>query len=135
MDKQEVKRTERGWAGHFICAEMCQFRRNTLLEYGDKKWVVSTIGRMIITNPQTKKREFDTIGHNRYYETMAFKGAMEEHGYIDANVSEPIDFESEWAIADIKADSEQRANDMHEAVVAELMIKITEGNSNDENGD
>lgn len=122
----EVKRTERGWAGHFICSEYCQFRRNTLLEYGDKKWVISTVGRMIITNPKTMKKEFDTIGHNRYYETMAFEAKEVENGYIDADVEKIIDFESEWAIQDIKPDSEQRANDMHEAVVEELSLKIKE---------
>ena len=123
--KDKVKRTERGWAGHFICAENCQFRRNTLLEYGDRKWVISTVGRLLTTDYKTKKLKFDTIGAgNRYYETMAFVGAEIEKGYIDANVSEPIDFESNWAINDIKEDSEQRANDMHEKVVQELMEKI-----------
>lgn len=122
--KDKVKRTERGWAGHFICCEDCQFRRNTLLEYKDKKWVISTIGRMIVTNPLTKKKEFDTIGYNRYYETMAFVGVEDEDGYIDANTCEPIEFESNWAIHDIKVDSEQRANDMHEKIVEELMEKI-----------
>jgi hypothetical protein len=124
MDKQ-VKRTERGWAGHFICASMCEFRRNTLLEYGDKKWVVSTVGRMVTTNPETRKEEFTTIGYNRYYETMAFVGTQDEYGYIDADVSQMIEFDSKCAISDIKEDSEQRANDMHEEVVAELaeMIK------------
>lgn len=125
--EDKVIRTERGWAGHFICANACRFRRNTLLEYKDKKWVVSTVGRMVITDTKTNKLKFDTIGAgNRYYETMAFVGSEIEKGYIDANVEEPIDFESNWAINDIKDDSEQRANEMHEKVVEELMQKIKE---------
>lgn len=123
--KDKVKRTERGWAGHFICAENCQFRRNTLLEYGDRQWVISTVGRLLTTDYETKKLKFDTIGaFNRYYETMAFVATKDEDGYIDANTSVPIDFESDWAIHDIEIDSEQRANDMHEKVVEELIKKI-----------
>jgi hypothetical protein len=130
MDKQ-VKRTERGWAGHFICATRCEFRRNTLLEYGNKKWIISTVGRLVSVNPKTMKEEFTKIGLNRYYETMAFEAAYpDEFGYVDADVSKPIEFDSKWAIGDIEADSETRANDMHEAVVLELMGKIKlEGNN------
>ena len=40
----ELKITERGWPAHYICAEYRLFRRNTLIEYADLKWVVSTEG-------------------------------------------------------------------------------------------
>ena len=64
-----VKRTERGWAGHFIAAGNCRFRRNTLLEFGDTRIVVSTVGAYL--DPLSK--ELGTVGHNRTYETMVFK--------------------------------------------------------------
>ena len=81
---------------------------------------------MITTNPETMKKEFTTIGHNRYYETMAFVATKDEFGCIDADVSKTIEFDSRWAIRDIQANSEQRANDMHEAVVKEPSLKIKE---------
>ena len=65
-----VIRAERGWAGHFICAKDCLFRRNTLLQYKDTKIVVSTVGAML--SPWKKGDKFydgpfDTVGYNRYY--------------------------------------------------------------------
>lgn len=122
----ELKRTERGWGGHFICAERCAFRRNTLLEYGDRKIVVSTVGLMQGFHNEAK---YHTIGAGgRYYETMAF-GAKKNGPYIDADVSENVHFDSEWAIcADsidkLPEDVDNNANDMHEAVVAELSKRL-----------
>ena len=79
----DVKRTERGWAGHFICADKCRFRRNTLIEYGDKKWVVSSVGALYLFNPLTNKVELDSVGYERWYETMAFVARDDEYNDAD----------------------------------------------------
>lgn len=116
-----LKTTERGWAGHFIGANSCRFRRNTLLEYNDIKIVVSTVGLM-----ENIKGGFTTIGHNRYFETMAFHSNLEDTRYYDIDVSKQISFESEWAISEIDADD--KANIMHDAVVDEIAFKLLTGN-------
>ena len=111
-----IKRTERGWAGHFIGAHLCEFRRNTLIEYNDVKIVISTVGLM------RGGDSYDTIGYNRYYETMAFHSDYSDTQYYDADVTKKIHFESEWAIDKIHADNE--ANIMHEKVVQEISEKL-----------
>ena len=125
----EVKVTERGWAGHFILADRCLFRRNTLLEYKDKKWVVSTVGAY-----RTLENKIDNIGHRRWYETMAFE-AKERLGYIDADVEKEISFNSDWGICGdsweeilvkYNGTPDNVANDMHDKVVSELIDKIKE---------
>lgn len=116
----KVKRTERGWAGHFCCADRCLFRRNTLLEYGEVRIVVSTIGS-VLDDRDKKERKFVEVGPDRYFETMAFHAHLEADRYWDANVDREISFNSPWVIGEVDADD--KANDMHEAVVAE----ITEG--------
>ena len=118
-----MERIERGWAGHFICAHHCRFRRNTLLKSGDVSIVVSTVGAFYPHN----SKNMETVGFNRWYETMAFFGEEDENGHIDANVEKQIEFTSEWGIfgdyetlpnnVDIVADI------MHEAVVAEISAK------------
>ena len=115
----KTKRTERGWAGHFICADWCKFRRNTLLERGDARVVVSTVGMMF--DIQGKP---DTIGYNRHFETMAFHAAFDGR-YWDADVCRQVQFVSPWAIADWDADD--KANDMHEAVVSEIIKRMKNG--------
>lgn len=111
-------RTERGWAGHLIVSARCGFRRNTLLEYRDRRIVVSTVGAYC-----PRDGEIDTIGFDRYYETMAFE-AKYDGTYWDANVDEEVFFESDWAISDAEFDADQRANTMHEAVVAEIAERM-----------
>lgn len=137
MEIDGVKITERGWAGHFCGADRCKFRRNTLLEYKDKKWVVSTVGAM----PQSEIARkipgfylgngFEIIGLDRYYETMAFeaepvKNEKDDIVYYDADVRKQIYFDSEWAIDDCNFETDKQANEMHDKVVEELIKKIKE---------
>lgn len=118
----EVKRIERGWAGHYCCAQRCLFRRNTLLEYGNTKVVVSSVGAMYLDGKLTE------IGGGRHYETMAFYVDETSGEYKDADVSREIYFDSKGAMKwhkDGYPDNE--ANEMHEAVVKELTEKMQRG--------
>ena len=131
----EVKRIERGWAGHYICSADCSFRRNTLLEYGDKKWIVSTVGCQVARHeclPYYREGDIIEVGYQRWYETMAFE-AKNIDGYLDADVTKPIQFTNDWGIWGEKWSNvlekynnlpDLAANDMHEKVVEELMEKI-----------
>ena len=114
-----VKRTERGWAGHFISADKCRFRRNTLLEYNDIAIIVSTVGLLYYND------EIQTVGHKRYFETMVFHTNKEDKRYKDADVTKQVYFDNEWAINEIDADD--KANEMHEAVVSEITEKLLKG--------
>lgn len=127
--QKNVKRTERGWAGHFICADRCKFRRNTLLEFNQVKIVVSTVGLMQ-SGINGEGKGFSPIGtFDRYYETMAFHSDKTDKRYHDADVSQQVNFESEWAISAIDADD--KANDMHEIVVNEIAERLTNGEYNE----
>jgi len=117
-----VLRTERGWAGHFISGHRCLFRRNTLLTYNDIKIVVSSVGLMLM---DYNKRTFETIGHNRHFETMVFHADKNDKRYCDADVSKQIEFDNDWCIAE--QDADDKANEMHEAVVLEITEKLLKG--------
>ena len=122
---EKVIRTERGWAGHFICADRCLFRRNTLLQCGKIFVVVSTVGVL----PFPDRDGFDTIGLDRYYETMAFHSRKDDARYHDIDVARKVDFDSPWALEDkpTEENSDNNANDMHEAVVKEITEKLLAG--------
>ncbi len=113
-----LKITERGWGGHFYLSHRCQFRRNTLIEYKNRKYVVSTVGNLsgeVFANQQ--------IGCDRYYETMAFKAKFVKP-YWEADVSKEVEFNSKWSINKLEQDTDLEANQMHEDVVKELIGKI-----------
>lgn len=122
----KVKRTERGWAGHFTGGHNCLFRRNTLLEYGDKKWVVSTVGNYI---PKGKDKVAEIGSSGWLHETMVFKAELVDGKYWDANVSEQISFDSPWSLGVEANDND--INNMHETVVEELSKKIKKPSGRD----
>jgi hypothetical protein len=119
---QQLRRTERGFGGHFICASDCRYRRNTLLEYGDTRVVVSSVGNMVLNN----KTEYLGI-NRRIYETMVFH-AKYEKPYWEADTGRQIDFESDWAIhGKIKREHDLKADEIHEKVIEEISNKMVGG--------
>jgi len=116
MKQEYVIRKERGWAGHFVCSSECLFRRNTLLTYRNKRVVVSTVGLLVRNN------KIETVGSERYFETMAFYADKNDNRFFDADVSKTFNFKSKCAISEI--DAEDKANDMHEDVVTEIINKL-----------
>ena len=119
--EKKVKRTERGWAGHFICADRCLFRRNTLLEYENIKIVVSTVGRLFAN--RQGRREIVTVGCERYYETMAFYSDPNDTVYHDIDVERYIELGCDWQLNEI---DDNKANNMHEMAVEWVIAQIVE---------
>lgn len=117
----EVKRTERGWAGHFCCSYRCEYHRNTLLEYNGVKVVVSTVGRL---RKDMISRLYEELGYKRYFETMAFM-AKEDDKYNDADVDRELSFDAKWCLP--SPDMELEADAMHEDVVTELSKRLVDG--------
>ena len=118
----EVKRTERGWAGHFCLGSRCEYHRNTLLEYSGTKVVVSTVGRL---QEDLLRPLYDEVGCDRHFETMAFL-AKENDKYNDADVSKEVVFDSNWCLP--RLDMELEAEEMHEAVVKEISERLVNNN-------
>lgn len=130
MEYKGVKITERGWAGHFICANRCSFRRNTLLEYEDRKLIVSTVGAF-----RNKDNIIDNIGYDRWYETRVFETCCTSNGYIEVDTMKEIDVFSNWGIFGKSwkevlevygNDIDNVANNIHDEVIDEMIEKIKE---------
>lgn len=120
--KRTVQRTERGWPGHYCECHRCLFRRNTLLELGDLRIVVSTVGAKRV-HPSTI---VEKISLDHYYETEAFH-AEHDDGYWDADIHRSIQVKSMRAILHTEHHADREANDMHEAVVAEISERMISG--------
>ena len=125
--KFEVTHVERGWIAHFICADKCLFRRNTLIEceQTETRIIVSTVGAMRV---ETLDRVyFAEISPGRFYETVAFH-AHWDGIYWDADVSKKIiNIDSPWNIDTCERETDEQANKMHDDIVTEIYSKMLEG--------
>lgn len=125
----EIKRTEQGWKGHYICAHQCLFGRNTLLVLEDIRIVTSTVGLRLKTDHGKYQghEKFEEIGCETYFETRVFH-AKAGNKFNDPDIEKEISFNSQWRIN--KIDGEIEANQMHEDVVSEIITKIQGGEFN-----
>ena len=119
----KVRRVECGWGGHFVLADMCLFRRNTHLEKDGVWVVVSTVGNMY--TPNSNKASEISVG--RFYETMVFLSEEDDNEYHDADVSKHIPTKGARFISNPGRDNE--ANEMHEAIVAEITERMESGDA------
>lgn len=113
-----VTRTERGWAAHLCVSRDCLFRRNTLLECGDARVIVSTVGNY---HPNRTNR-LETIGSDRHYETYTFLAAL-EGPYWEISSGNEIDSEG---LVGGEPDSDRKADAMHERMVEKVTRILTE---------
>lgn len=121
--KQQTKKvriTERGFAGHFCGSSRCLFHRNTLIEYGKKRIIVSTVGNYQPNHTYNEENKSEhEIGCKRFYETMAFK-AIKKGIYWEIDENKEIDFKSPWSISEIDYNADYKADIMHDKVVKEI---------------
>ena len=125
---EEIKRTERGWCGYVRGHQYCLFRRNTLIEYDNKKIVVATLGNYI--NPFEYRNT--PIHDDVWYQTIAGY-AVENNGYWEIDGNKQILIKSEHILQGTEEEMfdnypliDQTANDMHEKVIEEMMDLICE---------
>lgn len=119
----EVTIKERGWAGHFCSANKCRYRRNTLVECGERRIIVSSVGNMFDVDGKGPLE----IGSNRFYETMAFE-AVKCASYWEVDVSQQLSFTGAWSINSADdADSDNRMDSIHDAAVQYFVGMLENG--------
>jgi hypothetical protein len=120
---------ERGWAGHFICADRCLYRRNTLISDGTYQVVVSSVGNMVRLDSNGNSTEtLLEIGCDRVYETMTFF-AVEENGYIETDVTKEIYLNCNRGLSksELRDDMDNQADEMHEENVQKVVQLMESG--------
>lgn len=121
--KRKVKRTERGWRGHFVGSHQCLFSRNTLIETEETKYIVSTIGAYY---PEGLEKGCSPLGGgSRYYETMIFEAKQNEN-YWDVDIEKQfvIPDGCNWYIDTITYESDKEANDNHDEIVSTVQSML-----------
>ena len=125
-----VIRTERGFLAECISGRNCRYHRNTLLQNGARRVVVSTIG----DRPGLGRRgayEAMALSGRRYYETEVFD-ACKIGANWNADTSRVVRFNSTSAITasdpnGLPEDVYSQADAMHEAAVEEIAAKLLAG--------
>jgi hypothetical protein len=125
MKQKNVTITFRGWPGHFICADRCNFRLNTLIECDGRAIVVSTVGGLRLSD----NGGWETIGHNRYFETKVFNANGTQ--YQDADVTNEISIGSDHNrfVSHVNDNAEIQANAMHNRTVDWVAERLANGES------
>lgn len=121
---RSVSKTERGWAAHFVGRNECAYHRNTLLECGDVRVIVSTVGnwrprngRDYVLCPISSER-----GQERHYETLTFL-AVFEFGYWEIASGSGLDRDG---CLGGELDSDLKADAMHERMVDKVTKSLSE---------
>lgn len=122
--------TERGWRSKELreraffqntpMVSVTQYYRNTLLEYGNKTWVVITIGEGSYFPGNSEVFPMDD---GSYYKTLAYEAPYKRHVY-DIDPSKEIEFESQYELLSYDDISAILADMNHDEVVSELSEKI-----------
>ncbi len=123
--EHRIKITYRGWPGHYCSSRYCIFHLNTLLECGDVRVVVSTVGNMWDPRQGTHARPVE-VGSGRFYETMAFHATSMDR-YWDADVTRVVSITGCRGVDKLDTESDRKAQEMHEAAVQDIARRIQNG--------
>ncbi len=119
MKSSKINIQERGWAAHFIRSDQCTFTRNTLVERGTKKIIISTVGAF---KPSVNSEVQPVGGLKHFYETKAFR-AVYLNPYWEADPGKELKIMSLSHLNYYRYDSDIKANEMHDDVVKEIIKK------------